>query len=181
MLATTREFLDAFSLKSLADLPPLAALRAFEAVARLGSVGKAADELHVTHGAVSQQLRVLEDTLGVSLFLRHGKRLSVTEDGRMYALRLRMALADLAEATHDPLLASLRQRLRKQGAPRSGRIGLRCVFSREAVAAPMNDDSCATDGTLNCAGYGSSVTVTATFGLVAAGEALRLVRRPGVA
>ena len=78
-------------------LPPLAALRAFEAVARLGSVSKAADELHVTHGAVSQQLRVLEDTLGVSLFLRHGKRLSVTEDGRMYALRLRMALADLAE------------------------------------------------------------------------------------
>jgi tRNA threonylcarbamoyladenosine dehydratase len=85
-------------------------------------------------------------------------------------------VADLAETTHDPLLASLRQRLRKQGAPRSGRIGLRCVFSREAVAAPLNDDSCATDGTLNCAGYGSSVTVTATFGLVAAGEALRLVR-----
>jgi len=83
-------------------------------------------------------------------------------------------VADLAEATHDPLLASLRQRLRKQGAPRSGRIGLRCVFSREAVAAPLNDDSCATDGTLNCAGYGSSVTVTATFGMVAAGEALRL-------
>ncbi len=85
-------------------------------------------------------------------------------------------VADLAEATHDPLLASLRQRLRKQGAARSGRIGLRCVFSREAVAAPLNDDSCATDGSLNCAGYGSSVTVTATFGLVAAGEALRLVR-----
>jgi tRNA threonylcarbamoyladenosine dehydratase len=85
-------------------------------------------------------------------------------------------VADLAETTHDPLLASLRQRLRKQGAPRSGRIGLRCVFSREAVAAPLNDDSCATDGTLNCAGYGSSVTVTATFGLVAAGEASRLVR-----
>ncbi len=85
-------------------------------------------------------------------------------------------VADLAEATHDPLLASLRQRLRKQGAPRSGRIGLPCVFSREAVAAPLNDDSCATAGTLNCAGYGSSVTVTATFGLVAAGEALRLVR-----
>ena len=46
---------------------------------------------------------MLEDTLGVSLFLRHGKRLSVTEDGRMYALRLRMALADLAEATDDVL------------------------------------------------------------------------------
>ncbi len=87
-------------------------------------------------------------------------------------------VADLSETTHDPLLASLRQRLRKQGAPRTGRIGLRCVFSREAVAAPLNEadgDSCATDGTLNCAGYGSAVTVTATFGLVAAGEALRLV------
>ena len=89
-------------------------------------------------------------------------------------------VADLAETTHDPLLASLRHRLRKQGAPRSGRIGLRCVFSREAVAAPLQDDAaaCATDGTLNCAGYGSSVTVTATFGLVAAGEALRLVQQP---
>lgn len=90
-------------------------------------------------------------------------------------------VADLADATHDPLLASLRQRLRKQGAPRTGRMGLRCVFSREAVAAPLNaasgadEASCATDGTLNCAGYGSAVTVTATFGLVAAGEALRLV------
>ena len=88
-------------------------------------------------------------------------------------------LADLSEVTHDPLLASLRQRLRKQGASLTGRqarIGVRCVFSREAVAAPVNDDGCATDGTLNCAGYGSTVTVTATFGLVAAGESLGLVR-----
>jgi len=84
-------------------------------------------------------------------------------------------LADLAEATHDPLLASLRQRLRKAGAPRTGRIGLRCVFSREAVAPPLGDAACSTDGTLNCAGYGSAVAVTATFGLVAANEALRLV------
>jgi tRNA A37 threonylcarbamoyladenosine dehydratase len=72
----------------------------------------------------------------------------------------------------------LRQRLRKQGAPRTGRIGLRCVFSREPVAPPIQTDGCATDGTLNCAGYGSTVTVTATFGLVAAGEALRLVQQP---
>ena len=89
----------------------------------------------------------------------------------------RVEVADLAETTHDPLLASLRQRLRKQGAPRQGRIGVRCVFSRESVALPANADdpaACATDGSLNCAGYGSSVTVTATFGLVAAGEALRL-------
>ena len=125
----------------------------------------------------------------------------------------RVEVADLAEVTHDPLLASLRQRLRKQGAPRQGRIGLACVFSRENVAVPVAEAACATaaatggmtgyaaggttsvttsvttdsgpdrttdgeaggstDGTLNCSGYGSSVTVTATFGLVAAGEAIR--------
>jgi tRNA A37 threonylcarbamoyladenosine dehydratase len=84
----------------------------------------------------------------------------------------RVEVADLAETTHDPLLASLRQRLRKEaGAPRSGAIGLRCVFSRESVQAPA--DACATDGSLNCHGYGSTVTVTATFGLVAAGEAIQ--------
>ena len=85
-------------------------------------------------------------------------------------------LADLSETTHDPLLAGLRQRLRKQGAPRQGRIGLRCVFSREAIVAPP-DAACAPDGSLNCHGYGSSVTVTATFGLVAAGEVIRQLTR----
>ncbi|WP_430765519.1 tRNA threonylcarbamoyladenosine dehydratase [Roseateles paludis] len=84
-------------------------------------------------------------------------------------------IADLAEVTHDPLLASLRQRLRKHaGAPRNGRIGAPCVFSREAVQRPEADgESCAVDGSLNCAGYGSSVSVTATFGLCAAAELQR--------
>ena len=83
---------------------------------------------------------------------------------------------DLGLVTHDPLLASLRNRLRKfHGAARNGKIGVRCVFSREAVAAP--DESCsidgaATDSTLNCHGYGSSVAVTATFGMVTASLAL---------
>lgn len=88
---------------------------------------------------------------------------------------------DLASVTHDPLLASLRQRLRKQhGAPRTGSIGVRCVFSREAVAAPA--DACEADGTLNCSGYGSSVAVTATFGMVAASVAIEAVlRRDGTA
>lgn len=87
---------------------------------------------------------------------------------------------DLANVTHDPLLASLRQRLRKQhGAPRSGAIGVRCVFSREAVVMPAAEgDACdidtTTDGSLNCHGYGSSVVVTATFGLVLASEALEI-------
>lgn len=78
---------------------------------------------------------------------------------------------DLALVTHDPLLASLRQRLRQHhGAPRSGKLGLRCVFSREAVQAPA--DTCDADGSLNCHGYGSSVAVTAAFGMVAASLAL---------
>ena len=82
----------------------------------------------------------------------------------------RLEVADLAEVSHDPLLASLRQRLRQHhGAARSGRIGLRCVFSREPVVLPPGDD-CAVDGSLNCHGYGSSVTVTASAGLIAAAD-----------
>ena len=83
----------------MSQLPPLAALRAFEAVARLGSVVKAAESLNVTHSAISHQLRTIEDFLGVSLFLREGKRLQLTEEGRIYALRIRGAMADLQDAT----------------------------------------------------------------------------------
>ena len=83
----------------------------------------------------------------------------------------RVEVAGLSVVSHDPLLAAPRQRLRKQGAPREGRMGVRCVFSRESVSAP--GEACAVDGSLNCHGYGSSVMVTATFGLVAAGEILR--------
>ncbi|WP_373973874.1 LysR substrate-binding domain-containing protein [Chitinibacter sp. SCUT-21] len=80
-------------------LPPLPALRAFEAVARLGSVVKAADALSVTHSAISHQLHALEDYLGLPLFERSGRKLVLTEDGRHYALQIRMALGDMAEAT----------------------------------------------------------------------------------
>ena len=80
-------------------------------------------------------------------------------------------LDDLALVTHDPLLAAVRQRLRKQhGAARSGPFGLRCVYSRETVSSPEAGGDM--DGSLNCHGYGSSVAVTATFGMVAAGLAL---------
>jgi tRNA A37 threonylcarbamoyladenosine dehydratase len=79
-------------------------------------------------------------------------------------------IEDLSKVTHDPLLAQLRYRLRKQhGAPKEGRkIGVACVYSREAVQGP--DASCAVegDGSLNCSGYGSLVSVTATFGQCAA-------------
>jgi len=64
------------------ELPPLNALRAFEAVARLHSVTHAAAELHVTHGAVSRQLRLLEDALGRPLFVRQGRGITLTEIGQ---------------------------------------------------------------------------------------------------
>ena len=78
---------------------------------------------------------------------------------------------DLALTTHDPLLAQLRYRLRKEhGAPRQSKIGVNCVFSRESVAQPAASmDETQTDNNLNCHGYGSVVSVTATFGICAAG------------
>lgn len=82
-------------------------------------------------------------------------------------------IADLSDTTHDPLLAQVRYRLRREhAAPRDKRIGIHCVFSRESVAAP--DASCAveSDGSLNCSGYGSVVAVTASFGMCAAGWVL---------
>jgi tRNA A37 threonylcarbamoyladenosine dehydratase len=84
----------------------------------------------------------------------------------------RVEIDDLAGVTHDPLLATLRQRLRQQeGAARKGPIGVRCVFSRENVHRPAGE--CDVDGNLSCQGYGSSVTVTATFGFAAAGDVMQ--------
>lgn len=82
-------------------------------------------------------------------------------------------VGDLSEVTHDPLLASVRQRLRQrhEGA-RKGGMNLVCVFSREAVLPPQDAACDVGDGSLNCHGYGSGVVVTATFGMVAAGQVI---------
>jgi len=80
-------------------LPPLSALRPFEAAARLESFSRAADELHLTHGAVSRQVRALEDHVGAPLFTRHGKRVALTAAGRAYAERVRQALQEIVQAT----------------------------------------------------------------------------------
>ena len=81
-------------------LPPLNALRAFEAAARLESFSRAADEIHVTHGAVSHQVKALEASLGVALFARNGRRVSLTSEGRMFADRVRTALRDIGDAAN---------------------------------------------------------------------------------
>lgn len=110
--------------------------------------------------------------LAMAAWARSDGRLFITvgaAGGKRHSSRVE--IDDVAFATHDPLIAGLRQRLRKDhGAPRDGKkIGVACVFSRESVALP--DASCAVagDGSLNCNGYGSVVSVTATFGFCAAG------------
>ncbi|MEX0838290.1 MAG: LysR substrate-binding domain-containing protein [Parvibaculum sp.] len=81
------------------DLPPLSALKAFEAAARLGSATAAARELFVTHGAVSRQIRALEDWAGTRLFDRAGKRLKLTDAGGAYRDAVAVAFDGIAAAS----------------------------------------------------------------------------------
>ncbi len=80
-------------------LPPLNALRAFEAAARLGSFTAAAEVLHVTHGAVSRQVRSLEDWLGIALFERKGRRVWLTGPGREYLQAVQSSFDTIVAAT----------------------------------------------------------------------------------
>lgn len=77
-------------------LPPLKALKGFEAAARLLSVRGAAEELSVTHPAVSHQLQVLEQDLGVKLFAREGRNIVLTTAGETYYACVKSALEQLA-------------------------------------------------------------------------------------
>ncbi|MCE3284508.1 MAG: hypothetical protein K0R70_764 [Steroidobacteraceae bacterium] len=83
----------------LRKLPPLNALKGFEATTRRESVREAADELCLTHPAVSYQIQVLEQDLGVALFSRSGRSLVPTEEGRMLYRHVRQALETLIEGT----------------------------------------------------------------------------------
>jgi DNA-binding transcriptional LysR family regulator len=80
-------------------LPPLNAVRAFEAAARHLSFKQAAHELHVTAGAVSQQVRLLEERLGVQLFDRLTRQVILTPAGEAYLTPVREAFRRLADAT----------------------------------------------------------------------------------
>src|SRR3954470_20603052 len=83
----------------LRRLPPLNALKAFEAAARSESLTRAAEEPCVTQGAVSQQVKGLEVTLGIELFFRERQRLVITEAGREYLAVVRDALDRIAVGT----------------------------------------------------------------------------------
>jgi DNA-binding transcriptional LysR family regulator len=80
-------------------LPSIASLRALEALDRLGSATAVAEELNQTQGAVSRQLQTLEDQLGVALFIRQGRRLSLTPEAVDYAFEIRAALNRIGQAS----------------------------------------------------------------------------------
>ena len=109
-------------------IPPLTALRAFEAAGRHLSFTKAADELHVTQAAVSHQVKSLEEHLGLRLFRRLNRTLLLTDAGQLYLPPLTDAFEGIDRATH---------RLRRQ-LGRAPADGLRppLVRGRVAGAAP---------------------------------------------
>lgn len=76
-------------------LPNFSALRAFEAAARHGNFSRAADELSLTHGAISHQIRALEQTLGLQLFTRNGRQVTITPDAARFAQTLARSFAEI--------------------------------------------------------------------------------------
>ena len=92
-------------------LPNFSALRAFEAAARHENFSRAAEELHLTHGAISHQVRGLEEELGRPLFVRHGRQVKITNDGLKFAQFLGKTFADINAATDSMRATSINQRL----------------------------------------------------------------------
>jgi len=82
-------------------LPPLNALRAFEAAARHLSFARAAEELHLTPSAISHQIKMLEDQVGTKLFERRGRNVGLTDAGGRYYPSLRQAFDRMHEATEE--------------------------------------------------------------------------------
>ena len=105
-------------------LPPLNGLRAFEAAARHMSFKRAADELCVTAGAVSQHVKALETALGIKLFRRSARAIALTAEGRQYLPSIRTAFEVIAKATETT-------------AP-----GLRGRKLRLGIALPLDEAAC---------------------------------------
>ena len=93
------------------------ALRAFEATARERSLTKAAEALHVTHGAISHQIKSLESDLGVRLVERAGRGVRLTEEGERFAARVRTAFAELMTAVQEITTRANPRQLRVSIAP----------------------------------------------------------------
>jgi LysR family glycine cleavage system transcriptional activator len=97
------------------QLPPLNPLRVFESAARHQSFSAAAQELHITQGAVSHQIKALEEWLGFELFERAGRRLRLTRGGASYAAALSGAFAQISRATREVVSTGAKQVLTVRG------------------------------------------------------------------
>ncbi|MDQ2822873.1 MAG: transcriptional regulator GcvA [Pseudomonadota bacterium] len=97
--------------------PNFSALRAFEAAARHENFSRAAEELHVTHGAISHQVRALEQELGRALFVRRGRQVTVTSEALAFARSLARAFADIAVAADAMRATGAQQRLTVSSIP----------------------------------------------------------------
>ena len=82
----------------MSDLPPLTAIRVFEAAARHENFSRAAEELAMTQAAVSYQMKILEERLGVTLFVRHARGMTLTDLGRRIAPQITASFQTLKEA-----------------------------------------------------------------------------------
>ncbi|WP_239664020.1 transcriptional regulator GcvA [Enterobacter cloacae] len=110
-------------------LPPLQTLRAFEATARLSSMTLAAAELHVTHGAISRQIRKLEDHLGIKLFHRLTRQIILTEEGAEFHPAVTRLLGDLVRES---------ERLRERNPAKSLRISTTVSFASKWLAPRLS-------------------------------------------
>lgn len=125
------------------DLPPLHALPAFEAAARLGSFQAAAEALHLTPSAISHRIRQLEAHLGQDLFERRHRAIVLTAAGRRYLAVVRDALLRLDEASA-VLRAPQRERLRISAAPALGSKWLVARIAAYQASHPAVEFSLAT-------------------------------------
>lgn len=111
------------------NLPPLQTLRAFEATARLSSMTLAAAELHVTHGAISRQIRKLEEHLALKLFHRLTRQIILTEEGAEFHRAVTHLLGELMKES---------ERLRGKSLPRSLRISTTVSFASKWLAPRLS-------------------------------------------
>lgn len=110
-------------------LPPLQTLRAFEAAARLSSMTLAATELHVTHGAISRQIRKLEEHLGLKLFFRLTRQIILTQEGAEYHRTVTRLLSELMMES---------ERLRRRNPAKSLRVSTTVSFASKWLAPRLS-------------------------------------------
>lgn len=113
-------------------LPPLNALKAFEAAARQLSFTKAAEELFVTQAAISHQIKALEEHLGIKLFMRKNRSLLLTEEGQGYFYDIKDIFGQLLEAT---------EKLLAKGAKGSLSVSLPPTFAIQWLVPRLNQFS----------------------------------------